>query len=545
MRYLLLALTLLGLSLAAWADTAIGDWGHFVLNNPRILLNNPAGKAFSVTVHVMRWPIAGWNPTKIKVTLTDPDGKTLIAGEREVPDNACTLEVPAGAKGVYRLQLEGQPQWVSATLDEAVLWTGDPTRRHNFRERFAPAFQMAVPRTWWFFVPEGVTRFSVKAQRSSEYMSQREDWGIFIISPRGQRIRALWGQPPVTPPQEYLQDMTAEVEVEPGAGGRFWAVQLGFGDSHNYSKPNLCFDGIPPYLARSPEEWFDPATGAKPPVKVYDDDPFIQSARNDEVMKQRWPNLQHFSPCPSLGDPDGVEILGDARFALWNPDDRALRFRIGTYLPRLGMKTTATAAVKVTGADKRTVLDIALPVLHLHGTDGQPTDTLKTGKGVAMVSVAGAERWIAFTYPATPLVLLGQQTEGWAQFRLSAATARNWYFFVPKGTTQFSVRVAAAAPEDVVRLEVNAPDRTMAIIYDQAGEKTITVPAGLDNTIWHLRPEAGSASRIVTQLGPDCRYQDLLLTIGLKGVPGYLAPTWEQWFNPTAPVAAGVRAKRL
>ena len=153
----------------------------------------------------------------MQVLLTGPAGKAVVDGSREVRDGECVVNVPAGAKGVYRLQVDGV-LWVSSSLDESVLWTGDPSKRHNFRERFAPAFQMVVPRHWWFWVPEGVTRFTCKVQRSSEYMSQREDWGIFVITPRGQRIRALWGQPPRDSPADYLQDMIAEVEVEPGRG---------------------------------------------------------------------------------------------------------------------------------------------------------------------------------------------------------------------------------------------------------------------------------------------------------------------------------------
>ncbi len=413
------------------AETAIGDWGHFVLNRPRIFLNNPEGRAFTVTIHMMGWPRSDWNKPDVQVLLTGPAGKAVVDGSREVRDGECVVNVPAGAKGVYRLQVDGV-LWVSSSLDESVLWTGDPSKRHNFRERFAPAFQMVVPRHWWFWVPEGVTRFTCKAQRSSEYMSQREDWGIFIITPRGQRIRALWGQPPRTPPADYLQDMMAEVEVEPGAGGRFWSLELRNGDSHNYSKPNICFDGVPPYIARSPEEWFDPETGRKPRLKVYDDEPFIQSARIEDVMQQRWPKVQHFSPCPSLGDPDGVEVLGDAQFALWNPEGRDLRFRIGTYLPRKGGKDPETAQVKIVGPEGKTDFAKVLPMLHVHEADGQPTDTLKTGRGVSVVSVTGPERWLSFTYPATPLVLLGKDAGGgWYRFRFTAGTAQLVLFRAP------------------------------------------------------------------------------------------------------------------
>jgi hypothetical protein len=384
---------------------------------------------------------------------------------------------------------------------------------------------------WWFYVPEGVTRFSVKSQRSGNYMSQREDWGMFVITPRGQRIRALWGQPAITPPQQYTQDMIADVEVEPGAGGRFWSIEIGFGDSHNYSKPSVCLDGVPPYLARSPEEWFDPETGAKPAYKIYDDDPFIQSARDEKIMKERWPNLQHFSPCPSLGDPDGVEILGDASFALLNPEGRDLRFRIGTYLPRRDKKDPDMAKVDITDSGGKQIFSKSLPMLHIHDKDGQPTDTLQTGNGVSVVRVTGVERWMSFTYPATPLVLIGENKRGWNRFNFSDATARNWYFYVPSGTSRFSVRASAEDKNTVMNFAICAPDRTMALIYDNSGEKTVTVPAGLDGKIWHLRIDTASASRIITEEEPY-QYQDMRLKVELRGVPGYLSPTWEQWFNP-------------
>lgn len=95
-----------------------------------------------------------------------------------------------------------------------------------------------------------------------------------------------------------------------------------------------------------------------------------------------------------------------------------------------------------------------------------------------------------------------------------------------------------------MNLAVAAPDRTMAVIYANAGETTIPVPAGLDGKIWHLRPDTGSASRMITQEEPF-RYQAMRLTIELRCVPGLLAPTWEQWFDPARdrtgvrPVAKG------
>ncbi len=530
-----MTVALLAFACAARAGTAAGDWGHFLVNKPRLFLNNPEGRAFAADIHVMQWPATNWNRGVIKARLTSPGGRILADGEQPLAGASCRLEAKAGEKGVYKLELDGQPAWVSSTLDQSVLWTGDPAGAHAFRDRMAPAFQCTVPRRWWFFVPAGVTRFSCKAQRSSEYMSQREDWGLFIITPRGQRIRALWGQPPHTPPKEYRQDMVAEVEVEPGAGGRFWALEMGFADSHNYSKPNICLEGVPPYLARSPEEWFDPATGSAPAAKLYDDEPFIQSARIEGIMKTNWPNLQHFSPCPSIGDPDGVSILGGGRFLLWNPEGRPLRFRLGTYLPRRGATDPERAEVAATGPAGRELFRETLPVLHIHGSDGQPSAIPDIGTNPALFSVTGAERWFAFTYPAVPTVLAGAPgSGGWSRFRFSAASPRNWYFLVPAGVREFSVRASAAGAEDVLQLEINAPDRTQALIYERAGERTVRVPEGLDGTIWHLRPSAGSASCFPAEPGP-ARYQDLELTIDLKGVPPYLSPTWEQWFDPRLP----------
>jgi hypothetical protein len=500
-------------------------------------LLNPDGRPFSATVHVMRWPLQDWNHPTAKFRLVGPDDKPIHEGEFTLTDARFTLDVAAGRKGVYLLEpmeKAGGNFWFSSTLDHCVVWTGDPNGHAVDGRR--TVFQASVPRRWWFWVPPETKRFVCKAQRADRYMSQREDWGYFIVTPRGQRIRALWGQPPKTPRNDYRRDQQVDVEVEPGAAGRFWAVEVRLGDSHNYSNINFALDGVPPYLARSPEEWFDPTTGRRPQIPTYDDSPFIQSARVEQVMRDQWPNTFHFSPCPSLGDPDGVEILGDGRFALFNPDGRALKLRVGSYLPRNSPAAPANAAVTATGPKGKALFHEDVPIEHIHGDHAHPDINLRTGRGVSFVDVEGVERWLAFTYPATPLVLVGNQAEGdWRRFHFSVGTARNWYFFVPSGTEQFSVRASVEHETDVMRFEVRAPDRTMALIYDREGEKTIDVPPGLDGKIWHLRPDVGSATRMPPGDLSKPRYLDLSLTVEVKGVPGFLAPTWEQWFDPSNP----------
>jgi hypothetical protein len=346
--------------------------------------------------------------------------------------------------------------------------------------------------------------------------------------------------------------MTVTVPVEPGAGGRFWSVSIGLGDSHNFSGINFALEGVPPYLARSPEAWFNPETGQPPTIDPYDDTPFIQAVRSqqqEQLMDKRWPRLEHFSPCPSLGDPDGVEILGNGKFALWNPQDRPLGLRVGTYLPRHGRKGADPAHVEVTGPQGQKLMDKTIELRHVHGDHGYPEDVLNTGQGVSTVSVGGdPEKWFAFTYPATPLVLIGQdvqrgegEVEPWSRFRMTVGIARQWYFHVPKGTESFEVAVDAKHETDVAKVGVWTPDRRVELFYDNRAIKTVEVPPGMDGKIWYLRTDIGSASRFVTAEGPEYRYAGIYLTIDLKGVPGYLAPTWEQWFNPESPSRAGSR----
>ncbi len=66
--------------------------------------------------------------------------------------------------------------------------------------------------------------------------------------------------------------------------------------------------------------------------------------------------------------------------------------------------------------------------------------------------------------------------EAWRRFTLEVGGARNWYFYVPKGVETFRVRAAARLETDVVHLEINVPDRTLAMIYDHQAEKTVHVP---------------------------------------------------------------------
>lgn len=518
---------------SARADTAIGDAGHYVSYSPRIHMLNPTGKAFTVTVEKMHWGHGAWNSGDIAARITDPQGKVVVEGKHPLNDARWSFEVPAGPAGVYKVEPTGNC-YVTSTLDHSVVWTGEPEKHIVEGRRLILA--ATVPRRWWFWVPADVEKFTVRAQRADRYMSQREDWFTVVYTPRGQRIRALVGQPSVDK-KPYRQEQIAEVPVEPGTGGRFWSVRIAYGDSHNYSNVNLAIDGVPPYVARSPEEWFNPETGKQPDVPLYDPTPFIQAVPLEPMMKQRWPNLQHFAPAPSLGDPDGITMRDGGRFALWNPEGKELGFQIGTYLPRKRDGNLPEADVKITGPDGRTVLDQTFALQHIHHGAGKHSATMiQTGKGVAIVNVDKARRWFAFTYPATPAVLMGNKNdEGWRQFRFTVCTPRNWYFYVPEGTKQFQLGFEADHETDVVKMRICAPDRVVELLHDNSVDSaTVKVPEGLDGKMWYLRPEMAEVTRIRND-GPPYRYQEMPITLRIKGIEGYLAPTWEQWFDPNNP----------
>ncbi len=513
------------------AGTSVGDEGHFISYSPKLHMLNPDGREFTVSIHSMRWGHGDWNKPHVEATITNPEGVVLTEGEHELDGKTWSFTVPEGPAGVYLVEPVGNC-WVTSSLDRAVAWTGDPEGHAVEGRRLVVG--ATVPRRWWFWVPPDVEEFTVRAQRADRYMSQREDWAFFIYTPRGQRIRALVGQPD-TALRPYRQDMVATVPVEPGTGGRFWSVRIAYGDSHNYSNVNIALDGIPPYVARSPEEWFNPDTGEPPEIPLYDETPFIQAAPLQPMMKERWPGLQHFMPAPSLGDPDGNTMRDGGRFALWNPEDRPLGFRIGTYLPRKEDGELPQAKVKIAGGAADSVLDRTFELEHIHGSGKQPKVELRTGAGVAVGEVLDARRWFAFTYPATPAVLMGEENDGWRHFRFAVCAPRNWYFYVPKGTESFQVGFDADHADDVVKMGICAPDRVVELLHANSVESaTVKVPEGLDGKMWYLRSEIAEATQLRNP-SPPYRYQEMPITLRIRGVKGYLAPTWEQWFDPDNP----------
>ncbi len=535
---------------AARAGASLGDAGHYLHGNTKLYVHNPDGRAFDVTVHRFPWWIgAGWNEPDLLLVVESPAGSEVLRETLHIDDDGTTAAVPAGPAGAYRLSVgKGSTLnywYVTTSLEKAVAWTGD-----GEGDALRAPWFMANPfvaRTWYFWVPRGTREFAVRTQGSSG-RSQREDGALILYSPRGQRYDALFGNPnntgtPVSPGRPR-PEREMRVHVEPGSGGRFWALEIGQGDSHVYNDISVALEGVPPYLARSPEEWFHPGDPAQPDLGPYDDDEFVQSDRTPGRENNRWGN---WSPCPALGDPDACELLCPTRAALWNPADRELKFVIGTYLPRhmftpgpdgavkpLAEDRLDHARVRLAGAGGASVLDVSAPLMHLHAGERWERK-IRTGAGVATVDVADAEHFWMYTYPATPAVLVGADAgENGKRFRFEIGHARNWYFYVPAGTRRFGVRAAVEPETDTMVFEVNAPDRTMAMVYGREADLEVDVPAGLDGKIWHVRVNIGSRTVFDSRLSSP-RFPSMRVTLDLEGVPGLLAPTWEQWFDPADP----------
>jgi hypothetical protein len=522
---------------------SLGDAGHFITQfMPEISLNNPSGRAFTVTVHRYVWPEASFNGGG-KIVVRAPDGS--IAGETKLlaGQSEGTISVPAGGKGVYRLEggIGGYSLfWFETDLDQAVVKAPDI----GTITEGSPGYQVVmlhaiVPRRWYFYVPPGTKSFEVQTVIGT-YQTHREDFGLLVMNPRGQRVAALYGGLSPTKPRlkEASEIFPCTIEPDPGTTGRFWNLWLTGGDSHCYSDLRIVLKGVPPYMAPTPEQWFDPSTGAAPLRLVYDDSPIREPGKDIDPKTGRPQSTDFYrcTPTPFLGDEDFNGIRGAASVFLLNPENRPLDFGAGSYLPPSGGLPVSYTLFGPGGVrlDKKNAT-------FLHKSDYR-LRIPASGAGIYRVDV-DSPAWYAWSDPAVPMVLAGHpDKDGGASFAIQTSIARHWFFRVPKGVASFSVAAKVADPDHALLLEVHTPDRLMDLACVRGGEPrsmTIRVPSGADGKTWFLRTEVGSPTRFVSPDGSPPRHTRIDADITLRGVPGYLAPTWEQWFDPTQAATAG------
>ena len=520
----------------------IGDFGHYLTGGTTdVLLLHEDGGPFTFTLHRYNWvfePGTGWNNPRIRVTVTGPDGTELLKTDVETHESGARVEVPAGGSGVYRVRVHahGLNYWHLHTgLPHAVATAGGGREFTS-----API----VARRWYFFVPEATRTFRLRTWGYGG-RSQREDHGLIIRSPQGQRMGMLWDNPnPMVRDGEILWgrdrddlEQVLDIVVEPGSDGRFWSIEIGMGDAHIWSNFPLALEGVPPYLAPSPEQWFDPETGTVPTPKRYEDTAYVRKALPEDGA-ERWPHFAHWMPgasggrkdwmaAPAIGDNASNHLRTPNRFALWNPEGRELALHLADYVPRDPVAAN-TADVRILDVDGHELDAFTTTAL---GHDALFVRTLEF-TGIRHIEVDRIERFWAFTYPGTPAVLVGDAIDaGWHRFRIESGAQRHWYFRVPPGTRSFEVRIDTHDPAGIAAVDVNAPDRTIARLYGHRQVVDVLVPAGQDDRIWHLSIAPGSATRYYPA-DDRARNPVLSLDLDLKGVPPYLAPTWEQWFDP-------------
>ncbi|MFW5803410.1 MAG: DJ-1/PfpI family protein [Verrucomicrobiota bacterium] len=520
----------------------IGDFGHYLTSGTTdVHLLNTEGESFTVTLHRYNWvfePGTRWNSPKIGVTVNGPDGEEVLKTSVETHERGARIQVPAAGKGRYtvRVSAHGLNYWrLSTNLPRAV---ASASRDRAFTTT------PIVPRRWYFYVPEDTKYFSVLTW-GHKGRSQREDHGLTVRSPQGQRMAMLWDNPnPMVRDGEVIWgrdrddlEQLRHIVVEPGSDGRLWSLEIEMGDAHIWSNFPVALEGVPPYLAASPEQWFNPETDEPSSPKLYEETAYVRK-KLPEDGAEKWPHFAHWMPgasggrkdwmaAPSLGDNASNHLRPPTRFALANPEGRDLTLHICDYVPRDPAEKNI-AEVRVLDTEDNVLETLETNPLG-HNNIFEHTMAFE---GVRYIEVDNVERFWAFTYPGTPVVLEGADTDDdWQQFRLEAGARRHWYFRVPEGTFSFEVRMNTGNPGDVAAIDINTPDRTMARLYGTQQSATVTVPPGMDGKIWHFSVGVGSSTRFFPA-DDEARNLVIDLDLDVRGIPAFLAPTWDQWFNP-------------
>ena len=513
---------------AVAGSSAIGDHGHFLYSAPTVYANNPDGRAFEVTYHRMMWTMPGLARGTYRLEVRNPDGEVVAEGDLPGDRPRKTLRAPSGEGGVYRIDFQRAGYgltWIQTTLPQTVVHAGDWEMADGELDTFI--LHAMAPRRWWFYVPEGTETFQVR-HTVLPRQSHRENYGFFVMNPRGQRVTAFFGGRPRGVDGRRVRipkPITERIETEPGTTGRFWSIWTTGGDSHNFSDLQIMLDGVPPYFAPTPEQWFNPQEGKAPPRLIYDESQI-------RIATRRGTNYYPWAPAPFLGDEGYNGFRGRATLHLLNPEGRDIDVGVSTYLVPDEAPLTATLRAYAPGGSDQPIADTRGSYASSRNVE---LAIPASGKGIYRIEV-DAPAWYPWHEPATPIIIAGEPTDsGGARFTFDIGIARHWYFKVPRGTERFKLAVDVADPDHALVTEVHAPDRMVELLHTRGGaprQAWVDVPDGLDGHIWFLRTEIASAARLISDDPGRPRQMRIAADIELQGVPGYLAPTWEQWFDP-------------
>ncbi len=500
------------------AGSWLGDHGHYLRMKHRLAMLNLAGEGFALTIH--RDVLYGAGGV-VTVRVAGPAGEGLV--EQSIPPGQGPFEltVPAAGAGVYTalLDTKGVYVFVRCELPQMVTYAGAATAT---ADGASFALLNMLPRRWWFFVPAGVSEFQVVADHTLGHASGREDMAIDIYTPRGQRLRSHVGDKPAGDRQGRRVELS--VPVEPSMAGRFWSLVVSNGDSHWHSDNSLALQGVPPYLAPSPEQWFDPDTGQGAPVELVTPEVGAQMPGPKGGLR-----FAHSMPQTWLGDQSYAGFLGAHRVSWRNADGQAATVGVGTYV-LTSQAWRGELAVDNPGGTR--LLDDGW--LEEDWQRNERRHELPAGTAGTYTAAVDANHWFMWTDPGMPMVLRGGLAKP-SELRLEVTGPRDWYFHVPAGREQFVLSARTLRPGDLLVCEVHAADRLVRV-FDAAAEAvnkvTVVVPPELAGRLWFLRLYAASGTRYAGTTPNQAQRPAVQAALDFDGVPAVLASTWGQWFDP-------------
>ena len=189
-----------------------------------------------------------------------------------------------------------------------------------------------------------------------------------------------------------------------------------------------------------------------------------------QAMERRWPHLEHWSPCPMLGDPDGIEMLGDAPLR----DLESGGTRPALRHPRLysaaghepGRRTRIRRGHRHRRERQGGVQQAPARQTPRPWGRARPDRYDPDGEGSGLASV-----WLARN--AGSSTRIRRRPPCWSgQPKASGEVSVSRLVPLATGTSlcppenaNFAVRYAADIATDVLHVEVCAPDRTVALLY--------------------------------------------------------------------------------
>jgi len=229
-----------------------GAWEHEGEDSPAIFVTlrkregEPLPFHLDASAHDYREATGRGGEHRASYRVTGSDGTELLSGVWELNERL-PLEIPASAPAGDCLLRVDIPQELRGRGLRVPVTGVDHPEVLRLPEARAPRWEQGSP--LWFFVPEGVERFSVQMPRAG--------WTA-VWSPDGRRAHHFGTQP-----EGSESARRVEIEVAPEHRGRLWRL--------THPEQGLRLDPrIPPVFAVDPTRWYLPDALAPEDATVAD-----------------------------------------------------------------------------------------------------------------------------------------------------------------------------------------------------------------------------------------------------------------------------------